>query len=57
MVQTYLQFRDVIRGSRKLRAGLTYQDGISTNSDVVSDCEKENDSQVLNTVARNDVQR
>jgi len=57
MVQTYLQFRDVIRGSRKLRAGLTYQDGIRTDSEVVSDCEKENASQVLNTVERNDVQR
>ena len=58
MVQTYLQFRDVIRGSQKLRSGVIYQDGnFSTDSDVASDCEKENVSQVLNTAARNEVQR
>ena len=56
MVQTYLQFKDVIRGSQKV-SGVIYQDGISTNSDVASDCEKENVSQVLSTVARNEVQR
>lgn len=56
MVQTYLQFKDVIRGSQKV-SGVIYQDGISTNSDVASDCEKANVSQVLSTVARNEVQR
>lgn len=58
MVQTYLQFRDVIRGSQKLRSGVIYQDEHFRNDlDVALDCEKENVSQVLNTVASNETRR
>ena len=58
MVQTYLQFRDIIRGSQKLGSGVTYRDSsFSTDSDIASNCEKENVQQVLNSATRNEVRR
>ena len=58
MVSTYMQFRDVIRGSQKLKSGIVYQpNDVSPDSAFTAECEKENVSQAQKVVVSNEGQR
>ena len=58
MVSTYMQFRDIIRGSQKLRSGVIYQPSdVGPDSAFTAECEKENVSQAQKVVVSAEGQR